>query len=285
MAGGTTENYGYDYPWATVSAGGTTASDTSWTVATQTLFPPAGAGPPAAQFHVSDPALPGETIAVTSVTGGTQWTVVRGAENTGSVAHAAGFTVQQVVPGINGFASFYQFASLGATAPIAVTNTTTATPIASIYVSSSGTVQSGIGAGMAYQLMAIGSINTGATTASTNVATISVYLGGTSGTALASIVPGTAWATRFVATGTALPVHIESLVTFQSATTAVANLQILWQNSNTTTTPAVAGMALGTSTPVNGTSGAAQNLCLVWKWASAVSTNIANFWGVANQVQ
>ena len=48
------------------------------------------------QFHVADPALPTEIIAVTNVSG-TTWTVTRGAESTTPVAHSAGFTVSQVV--------------------------------------------------------------------------------------------------------------------------------------------------------------------------------------------
>jgi hypothetical protein len=51
------------------------------------------------QFHVIDPAAPTEIIAVTNVSGAT-WTVTRGAggtDGTTPVAHAAGFTVQQVV--------------------------------------------------------------------------------------------------------------------------------------------------------------------------------------------
>jgi len=60
-------------------------------------FPSASssANPPT-QFHVIDPAAPTEIIAVTNVSG-TTWTVTRGAESTTPVAHAAGFSVQQVV--------------------------------------------------------------------------------------------------------------------------------------------------------------------------------------------
>ena len=47
-------------------------------------------------FHVADPALPSETIAVTNVSG-TAWTVTRGVDGTAPVAHATGFTIYQVV--------------------------------------------------------------------------------------------------------------------------------------------------------------------------------------------
>jgi hypothetical protein len=85
-------------PSTTVSAGGTTApaggTVETWTVASSSSFPPTELG--ATQFHVADPALPSEMITVANVSG-TSWTVTRGAESTTPVAHAAGFTVVQVV--------------------------------------------------------------------------------------------------------------------------------------------------------------------------------------------
>lgn len=84
-----------------VSAGGTDApapgTQQTWTVAASASFPAAssGAAQPT-QFHISDPALASEIITVINVSGLT-WTVLRGAEGTTPVAHAAGFTVKQVV--------------------------------------------------------------------------------------------------------------------------------------------------------------------------------------------
>lgn len=87
-----------DYPATTVSSGGTTAPSPgtveSWTVASSAGFPPIVTG--ASQFHVADKALPGEVVAVTTVSG-TTWTVTRGADSTTPAAHAAGFTVVQVI--------------------------------------------------------------------------------------------------------------------------------------------------------------------------------------------
>ncbi len=88
-------------PQTTVSSGGTTApaggTQETWTVASSSSFPAAssGASPPT-QFHVADVAANSELIAVISVSG-TTWTVTRGAEGTTPVAHAAGFSVFQVV--------------------------------------------------------------------------------------------------------------------------------------------------------------------------------------------
>jgi hypothetical protein len=90
----------------TVSSGGTDApaagTSESWTVASSAGFPvPSSGASPPTQFHVCDPAAPAEMIAVVNVSG-TAWTVTRGAESTGTgsttpVAHAPGFTVQQVM--------------------------------------------------------------------------------------------------------------------------------------------------------------------------------------------
>lgn len=88
-------------PVTTVLSGGTDApaagTTESWTVASSAAFPAASssASPPQ-QFHVADPLLLGEVIAVTDLSGAT-WTVTRGAEGTTPVAHAEGFTVEQVV--------------------------------------------------------------------------------------------------------------------------------------------------------------------------------------------
>jgi hypothetical protein len=85
-------------PITTVSSGGTTApaggTQETWTVASSASFPVVETG--ATQFHVADPALPSEIITVINISGVT-WTVSRGAEGTAPAAHAAGFSVVQVV--------------------------------------------------------------------------------------------------------------------------------------------------------------------------------------------
>ena len=87
-----------DIPVAEVVTGGTDApaggTVQTWTVSSSAEFPAASAsGTPPTQFHVGDPALPSEIILVSNVSG-TTWTVTRGPA---PVAHAAGFTVTQVV--------------------------------------------------------------------------------------------------------------------------------------------------------------------------------------------
>ena len=89
----------------TVITGGTTApaqgTIETWTVSSSASFPPAQSGASTGTgafwtFHVADQVAPTEIIQVQNVTG-TTWTVTRGAEGSTPVAHAAGFTVQNVI--------------------------------------------------------------------------------------------------------------------------------------------------------------------------------------------
>lgn len=90
---------------ATVTSGGITApapgTVEAWTVNVTGAFPVAStSATPPTQFHGADPVAPSETFKVTVCSGGTgsqSWTVTRGVDGTTPVAHAAGFTVEQVV--------------------------------------------------------------------------------------------------------------------------------------------------------------------------------------------
>lgn len=94
------EQFANNATTAVVSGGLTApASGTveTWAVASPAAFPTASASAtPPTQFHIGDPALPSELIAVTATSGGT-WTVTRGAEGTIPVAHSPGFSVTQDV--------------------------------------------------------------------------------------------------------------------------------------------------------------------------------------------
>ena len=83
---------------AVITFGGGTApapgTTENWVAAGGATLPAAVAG--ASQFRVIDPAAPSEIILVTGVSG-TAVAVTRGAEGTTPVAHAANFTVKQVV--------------------------------------------------------------------------------------------------------------------------------------------------------------------------------------------
>jgi hypothetical protein len=99
-----------------VLAGGTTAVASGvvdyWTVASSASFPAASsAASPPTYFQIADPQNPSEIAWVINVSG-TLWTVIRGAEGTVPVAHASGFSVQQVVSA-GGYGAFLQTAQLG----------------------------------------------------------------------------------------------------------------------------------------------------------------------------
>ena len=283
MASGTLEIYGTDYPYGTVTVGGTDTSSTTWVVGTILPFPQANStATPPVIFHVADPANPAETVQVNYNNPNGTWTVVRGAENSSQVAHAANFTVKQVVSGVAGYGSFYQLSGAASTTSTQITNSTTLTPIASVYVPSNGTLPGGVAAGVAYKLRAFGSFTTGPVATAT--ATVGVFWDTATGTSLATLVTNVN-ATEMVGTGTNNPIFIEAEVIFTGNTTAVADLRMIWRNSTTATTANVAELAVGTATTVNGTSGAAQQLCLVWRWQTANASDVVNFWSIANQIQ
>lgn len=88
-------------PAAQVVSGGADApapgTVQTWIVSSSAEFQAASASAaPPTQFHVGDPDASTEMILVTNMVG-TTWTVTRGDEGSTPVAHAAGFTVTQVV--------------------------------------------------------------------------------------------------------------------------------------------------------------------------------------------
>jgi hypothetical protein len=283
MAGGTLEVFQNDYPYGVVTTGGTDTADATWVVSAQSPFPQANyTGNPPLVFHVADPAYPQETIQVNynNQSNGT-WFVTRGAENSSAVAHPAGFTVRQVVSGTNGFGSFYQLANLAASAYTTVQNTVTATNIASIYVPSSGTQPGGAAAGVQYELNAFGTLIT--STAANATGSVLLYWDTATGTAIASLVPSLN-ATELLAT-LATPVSIESTVSFLNATQAVGMIQMVWKNAAAATGANATDLGVSTApVTINGTSGAAQQLCLTWHWATATNNTISVI-GAAYQVQ
>ena len=273
MTGGTLEIFGTDYPYGTVSVGGTDPSSTTWVVGTEAPFPQANytASPPVV-FHVADPAAPGELIQVNYNNANGTWTVVRGAENTAAISHSANFTVKQVVSGVAGYGSFYQLANLGTTSYTTVQNTATATPIASIYVPSNGTQPGGVAAGVWYQMNAIGTMIT--SSAANGTATLSVYWDTATGTALASIVPHVN-STELLGTA-ALPVNIRVAGRFPELDPGGrVDPMAHWTNANATLGQTTATYGSSAPVTINGTSGAAQQLCLAWKWSTATNNTIS----------
>ena len=85
---------------ATVASGGTDApsagTSESLTLSGSTLPAVSSSAVPATQCYVCDPAAPSEQMLVTNISGSTA-TVTRGADGTTPVAHASGYTIQQVL--------------------------------------------------------------------------------------------------------------------------------------------------------------------------------------------
>ena len=174
----TTEVYANDAT-TTVTAGGQSPSptDTAWTVASAAGFPVLipGAG---TQFHVADPAQPTELITVTA-TNGNAWTVIRGAEDTQKVAHAAGFTIWQVVSaadltGLAGQRTSYDIVGYGGADPTggvdaatAISNTIAAAVAAAGVGAARVTAPAGtflINSGAGFTIATAGLVFTGAST-------------------------------------------------------------------------------------------------------------------------
>jgi hypothetical protein len=104
---------------AVVSTGGNTTpspgTTETWTVAGGSTLPAAATG--VTQFHVGDPALPGELILVTNVSGVTL-SVTRGADSTTTAAHGSNFTIRQVLPA--SWLTFVQTSVFGIVAAVSV---------------------------------------------------------------------------------------------------------------------------------------------------------------------
>jgi hypothetical protein len=104
------------------------------------------------------------------------------------------------------------------------------------------------------------------------------------GTAIASIIPSVN-GTELLAT-LVTPVSIESTVSFLNSTQVVGQIQMVWKNAAAAIAVAITEIGVSPSpVTVNGTSGAAQQLALVWKWNTANSSNNISVIGAAYQTQ
>jgi hypothetical protein len=219
-------------PFTSVTAGGTTTSDTSWTVSSSSAFPAANSSLiPPTYFYIQDPNVPQEIIQVTNISG-TTWTVVRGASNSTAAAHYNPFTVYQVISAET-LQNFRQTTG-GATSAVTV-NSSTLTVVSSFQPTSDE-----LGAGASFEAYAYGVFTTNNATAATRAVTWSVYWGGsgtigstyTAGTALCMIKTGTN-ATALTTTSVAgSSFDVNAVVTLLSATTASCNMNLYSTNSS-----------------------------------------------------
>lgn len=167
-----------------------------------------------------------------------------------------------------GLTGSVQQSQAAATSAVSVTNTTTATAIASLTVPANDPV-----AGARYRVTAHGTFGTEATPGSI---TCALKWGGTSGTTITSLVTGSTTGTdNAAALGASLsgaPILIEGEIEFRTSTTVLGWLRMTWGNTATTyTAPAVALASI--TTPVTVTTSSSEALALVWTWATANSGN------------
>lgn len=207
----------------TTGSSGTTTSDTTWTVTSSSTFPAASniAVPPT-QFHVADPAQPGEIITVTNVSG-TTWTVTRGAESTTAVAHATGATFYQIVSA--GDLTAMKQAVGAITTPVNVQGTNSETVVCT-YQPVTGEIM----AGTTFELVATGSIKlTSAPTITWNI-----RWGGLTGTSILTLVTGTNCTALTSSMSVARPFDVNGTVTFIDTTHAIANINFWFAINGTT---------------------------------------------------
>lgn len=246
----------------TVTTGGSTTSDTAWTVTATNAFAVASTSTtPNTVFYVVDPAAPTEIIQVTVCPGGTgvgqSWTVVRGAQGTTAVTHAANFTIDQVVTA--GSLSSFKQASAAIVSPVTV-NTTSETVVAT-YQPFSGEVI----AGTSFEAIAFGSIQKlgGATTATL---TWRMRWGGVAGTVISTLVTGTNSPALPTTVAAGSSFDCNGTVIFIDTTHAVANINF-WYNTATATT-VTSMVSVATSVAVTGTG----PLVLTAQWSTVANT-------------
>ena len=215
---------------------------------------------------------PGELIQVNYNNANGTWTVVRGAENTGRDIPFGELHRQAGGLGrLAGYGSFYQLANLGTTSYTTVQNTATATPIASIYVPSNGTQPGGVAAGVWYEMNAIGTHD-------------HVFRGERQRYAVR--VLGYRHRDRAGIHHPARQLHraprhrrapgghrLESRFPELNPGGRVDPGALA--NANATLGQTTAAYASSAPVTINGTSGAAQQLCLAWKWSTATNNTIS----------
>jgi hypothetical protein len=236
-------------PTGTVTTGGTTTSDITFTVTVNNAFPTASATvTPNNTFAIMDPALPTEIMWVTAGTGsvGSQsWTVTRGAESTAAVAHAANWTCVQVVSA-DILAQFKQ-ASAATTTPVTVGAVTTETVIASYTP-----IGIDIEAGATFDAIAFGSYQRlGTALTSTPTLTWRLRWGGLTGTIVTALVTGTNGPTAaFTTVAAGSSFDVNGSLTLIDTTHAVGNLNFWFQSAAATVNSLVSSNA--TSVVISG---------------------------------
>jgi hypothetical protein len=272
-------------PTGTVTAGGTTTSDTAFTVTVANAFPIASTTPvPNTAFHIIDKDAPTEIMTVTAAPGGTgsqSWTVARAQEGTAGVSHAANWTCVQVATA--GELNDLKENQSAASGIVTVGNTLTETAI----VAWQPPPNDQPAAGVAYRGRVFGTLQTTTATATGGlVVTFNVRWGSaTTGTLLASIVTGgTGDAQALVTTmgnsGFMLDVAVIAIdATHLVACIAFATHKVLTQYAGVSASNDGAGAMAGVAVSGSGP------LTITAKWATASTLNTLAAAGAIERTQ
>jgi hypothetical protein len=254
-----------------VSSGGTTApaagSSESWTVSSSTGWPAASNSTvPASMFRIFDPAQPTEIMVVTNVSG-TTWTVTRGAEGT-PVAHASGFTVENVITGasmnsmVQGPPSDYgmNLPAAGVVTGAPVSNTTVAQTIAQITVPANEPV-----AGSVYEIELFGIYSTTGTPSLVFTVQWGATTTGSQAVGTGSGAANARW-------------RVHAIIVFTSPTAYTINVKVDVATTNTGAT-SVPSFMFGPTASNTVTVSPAQVLKMTLAWGTASASNSFTLYG------
>lgn len=277
------EQFG-NQPTGTVTSGGTTnsTSDNAFTVTATDSWPAASTTPnPDTVFRITDQANTSEIMLVTAAPGGSgsgqSWTVTRGAEGTTPIAHAANWTcVQLVTEGTLNL--FSQNASQAGSSLLTANDTATATTL----VSWNPPPSDAPAAGIAYEIIAFGTLGTFTSTTATDLElTWTLAWNGTTLCSMESNVNQPALGSSIASGGW----WLEAAVICLSGTSLVGGMNFITHKSTTAAYQMVTASDDGSSAMAGITvSGATGPLTLAAKWNAAQATNVLTGTGFGKRV-
>lgn len=251
-------------PTATVTAGGTTTSDTAFTITATNSWPAAATSTtPNTFFHIVDAANTSEIMLVTVSPGGSgvgqSWTVARAQEGTTGISHSANWTAVQLVTA--GTLQNFKQASTATVSAINYNTSTTETVVATFQPQTAD-----VAAGTTFHAEAFGTIKTNA---AAQPLTWNLRWGGVAGTSILSMLTGVDTVALASITA-AVSFDVNGSVTLLSSTSAVANINFWWKNSATLTTAGVSEVkSSGTGVTISGSG----PLVLTAKWTTSSANN------------
>ena len=260
------ETFG-NQPYGSVTSGGTTTSDTAFTVTplNNSSWPAAQAtNIPHTFFRFTDVANTSEIMIATTAPGGSgagqSWTVSRAQEGTAGIAHTSPWTCRQLISA--GTMQNLKQSPAAATSAVTVNNTTETALAVYLPVDS-------LAAGNSYETVAFGSMQKlgGATT---GTLTFRLRWGwvnsGTPGTAVTSLVTGTNGPAIVTTVAAGSSFDVNGTLTLIDSTHAVGNLNFWNMTSATATATYVASS--GSSTVISGSG----PLALTAQWSSTANS-------------